>query len=285
MQYSFVSDESERKTISRTLKNFIERSNDAYVSVNEHMQKYLQVYEDDYRLCLSALADILESMHIYRDRTKIIDVKTQVMCMRIMARWFACLGASARRGNLSQDYGGIFTDARRDRKRPQRNCSPTTTRTGGTRLCMSDYTKYMIAGVCLIIAIKYQTDNSELRFLEEEHVAYLDFISSRVLEKINVYNALIFYRKSIRCVVGLPEIPEEDLEGRQAFSVRQSRFIVEQREHSMQIEMCVLGDLEWRVSEPIEVDFVELYAYLSASTAHRLIVPVGRMALYFSINH
>lgn len=268
MRYAYVANEAERSSASRTLKNLIERSNESYVSSNEHLQRYAGVYEREYRRCLSAHSSILESMHVYRDRAKILDVKTQVMSMRLMARWFACLGASAHRGHLSRDYGHIFIDARRNRKRARQNEEVSGT---DVNLCMSEYTCYMIAGVCLIIAIKYQTDDSELRFFEPEHIEYLEFVSDKVLETVNVYNALIFYRADIRKIIGLPNIPDEDKYGRRVLSRRQSRFVVEQRGYAMKIEMRVLGDLEWRVSEPVEVDFVELYAQLAASAAHDIV--------------
>jgi hypothetical protein len=267
MRYTYLPDESERKAISRTLKHFIERSNEAYVSANEHMQKYLEVYEDEYRLCLTAFSEILESMHVYRDQTKILDVKTQAMSMRIMARWFASVGRAGQRGTLGREYGGIFTDARRNRKRGRTFESDVNSQ--ADKLCMSNRTRYMIAGVCLIIAIKYQTDNSELRFLEREHVDYLEFVSAQVLDKINVYNALIFYRRQMRRTVGLPELPLLDDSGMRTFTVRQSRSIIAQRDYAMMIEMCILKDLEWRVSEPTEIDFIEIYAYLAASAVHK----------------
>lgn len=265
MRHLYTHCESEQKSVERTLQNFVERSNDAFVNSNEYLQNFSSVYDNDYRLCLTALCIIVESMGTYKDRTKLVDVKTQIMCMRIMARWFACLGVAERQGNLIENYGDIFEDAKR--------CRRQRSRTYKTRLCMSDYTKYMIAGTCLIVAIKYQSDESEVTFLESEHVEYFEFISSRVLDKVNVYNALIFYRQKIRRIVGLPDLPSRtvaDGDRAPSFSISQTRFIVEQRKSAQRIESCVLSDLEWRISEPVEIDFVELYALLAASIAHEI---------------
>jgi hypothetical protein len=236
----------EYKNVMRTLDQFMSRSNRAFVETFECMHHDFQVYESEYRKCVAALRCILEDMELYRLKSEILDAKTQLLCMRIMVRWFSKVGASAISGSFDKKYGHIFkharTSSRSERSAPE--------------LYINSELAHVIAGTCLIIAIKYQTDAIEIKVLDDRQMEYCLYVSNCVTDRIGVHTALVFYRPRILEIIGLPQT----LDDNGGMSMSGTRDVLAHKNFVVDIEKKVLNDLDWKLSEPLEIEFLELYA-------------------------
>lgn len=245
----------------RTLESFVERSNSSHIELYaETNSDKKNLYIEETRMCVEGFREIVTALDSRDSKRNVLNSRVKLMCLRLIQRWFECIARLDQWvKRLRHSHADIFADA---------ELSPDKK---STLLRMGGATSRLIAGTCLMITTKYLSDYSSIGPFDKNDAVYRRVAELQTSKPVDPFMAFVFYHRKVREIVGLPTDLVAAREQRNpSASVRDDKTgdlkrsaILQHKRDVLRIERQILSDLDWRIADPMELEFVELFTAIA----------------------
>ena len=225
-------------------------SSKKYCGDIKHTQSDIKmIFDEHYAMCVVSVKEILRSMIANGNRRVvcILDLRLRSHAIQILKHWFVklcenwvCMGEQ----RFAEKYNKVLNIHKSQ---------------------SSNEINYItIAGVCVMIAIKFHCDEDRIAMGNQDHFTYCKFVEANMDNNFSLQYMMVFYTKQTRKGCGMPDELHRDN------WYRYVKMLIAHNRYSIHIESLILQDLEWRLNTPLEIDFIHSYASILASNLHTM---------------